>query len=241
MKLALQLYTIRDCCETGSQLMDALKEVKKLGYDGVEFAGYAGLTAPEVKKALADTGLTVVATHESVERLESDLEEIVSFCIGIGCTNIVCAYSPAETAADLVKLKQVLTAAQNCARPHGINVLYHNHSHEFLTVEGTRPIDEIQRYCLLELDTYWVFNSKVDVPVFMTEHKDRIGLLHLKDGSLNGEPCAIGEGKNDIQAIIDAAKSIDAGWLIVEDDNPTPDGLSDAGRSINNLKSNYTL
>lgn len=241
MKLALQLYTIRDCCQTGSQLINSLKEVKKLGYDGVEFAGYAGLTAPEMKRALADTGLTVVATHENVDRLESNLDEIITYCLGIGCSNIVCAYSPTKTVADLERLERVLKAAQDRARAYGIKVLYHNHSHEFLTGGGTRPIDEIKRYSLLELDTYWAFNSKVDVPAFIAEHKDRIGLIHLKDGSLDGVPCAIGEGKNDIQAIIDAAKSIDASWLIVENDNPTPDGLSDVGRSMKNLRSIYTL
>lgn len=239
MKLALQLYTIRDCCKTGSQMLDALKAVRAMGYDGVEFAGYSGLSAAEIRNALDETGLTAIASHESVERLENCLDDIISYNQEIGSGNIVCAYSPAKDAADLKKLEEVLTTARGRAEKYGINVLYHNHSHEFNTVNGFRPIDDIIRFCMLEIDTYWVFNSKIDVPDFMYEHKNRIGLIHLKDGSTDGKPCAIGEGKNDIQSIINASEKIGAKWLIVENDDPLPDGLSDAGRSINNLKSIY--
>ena len=56
MKIGLQLYTIRDCIKSGEDLAEALKKVKAMGYDGVEFAGYAGLTPEEVRKALDDAG-----------------------------------------------------------------------------------------------------------------------------------------------------------------------------------------
>ena len=75
----------------------------------------------------------------------------------------------------------------------------------------------------------------------MKANATKIGLVHLKDGSLNANPCAIGEGKNDIQSIIDATKEIDLEWLIVENDNPEPDGLSDSARSIHNLKTKYVI
>lgn len=92
---------------------------------------------------------------------------------------------------------------------------------------------------MLELDTYWVFNSKVDVCDYIKANASRIGLIHLKDGGLDSNPCAIGEGKNDIHGIINTAKEAGFEWLIVENDNPTPDGLSDTARSIHHLKTKY--
>ena len=241
MKIALQMYTVRDQCKTGPDLLHTLKEVKKLGYDGVEFAGYAGLAAREIREALAETGLEALATHESVDRLKDSLEDVLSYSKAVGCKNVVCAYAPVGSREDLEHLKKVLTAAAARAEKSGISVLYHNHTHEFKDLDGVRPIDEIKKFSLLELDTYWAFDSKVDVCAYLKENAGRIGLIHLKDGSLDSVPCAIGEGKNDIAGIVDTAKKLGYGWLIVENDNPVPDGLSDAARSIGNLHTKYSV
>ena len=51
----------------------------------------------------------------------------------------------------------------------------------------------------------------------------------------------LGEGCNHIQSILDAAAEIGLDWVIVENDNPVPDGLSDMVRSIQNLKTRYSF
>ena len=122
MKTALQLYTVRDRCKTGKNLLDTLKEVKKIGYDGVEFAGYSGLDAREIRAVLTETGLEAVATHESLDRLENSLEEVLSTSKVLECKNIVCAYAPTENEEDLAHLKKVLLTAEARAkkfRNHG--------------------------------------------------------------------------------------------------------------------------
>ena len=55
----------------------------------------------------------------------------------------------------------------------------------------------------------------------------------------NGNPCAIGEGKNDILGILRASAEIGVEWVVVENDDPTPDGLSDVQRSIEWIHHNY--
>lgn len=239
MKIALQMYTVRDRCTTGEGLLQTIKELAKIGYDSVEFAGYAGLSGQKIKNALSESGLDVIATHESLDRLENSLDEVVSYCEVIGCKNIVCAYSPIRDENDLRHLEKVLRAAGERAAKSGIAVLYHNHSHEFKPLGSTLPIDVIKRYCSLELDTYWAFDSGNDVCAYLRNNAGRIGLIHLKDGDLHSTPCAVGEGKNDIQGIVDAAYDIGAEWLIVENDNPLPDSLSDAALSMRNLRSRY--
>ena len=221
MKIALQLFSVRDACKTKEDFLRTLKEVKKQGYDGVEFAGYHDLTAQELKTASRN--------------------DVLEYNRGIGNKNIVCAYSPADSEENLQKLRRVLQSAQKAAQKYGMNVFYHNHSHELLPLNGKIPLDVIKEYCMLEPDTYWLFNGKVDVCAYIKANAPRIGLIHLKDGGLNADPCTIGEGKNDIQGIIDAAKEIGSEWLIVENDNPKPDGLSDSARSIHNLKTKYAI
>ena len=63
-KLGLQLYTIRDEMEKD---MDAcLKKVKEMGYECVEFAGFFGKSAEEVKAILDKYGLEAVSSHQTV-------------------------------------------------------------------------------------------------------------------------------------------------------------------------------
>ena len=52
----------------------------------------------------------------------------------------------------------------------------------------------------------------------------------------DGHPLALGEGVNKIREIVKASEKIGMDWLIVENDNPVPDGLKDAERSIKYLK-----
>lgn len=241
MKFGLQLYSIRDSYKTGEEFITALKTVKELGYEGVEFAGYAGLPAEELKNALGEIGLFPIASHEGSVRLENNLSEIVEYNHAIGSRMIVCAGAPTKTKEDLVHLEKILKTAQAEADKYGIKILYHNHSHEFEAMELGFPIDNIKSYCMLEIDTYWVFNSKNDPYSYLKDNAEKIGLVHLKDGGLNSNPCAIGEGQNDIQSILNASSEIGIEWVIVENDDPTPDGLSDVARSMKNIKTKYTI
>lgn len=61
MEYGLQMYSLRDI--TGEDLKGALEKVAKIGYKGMEFAGFFGHSAEEVKSWLDENGLTVTSTH----------------------------------------------------------------------------------------------------------------------------------------------------------------------------------
>ena len=48
--IALQMFSLRD--ESEKDFVGTLKKVADMGYDGIEFAGYRGLSAEELKKVL---------------------------------------------------------------------------------------------------------------------------------------------------------------------------------------------
>jgi sugar phosphate isomerase/epimerase len=54
LPIALQLYSVRDDC--ARDLPGTLKAVANMGYDGVEFAGYYGRSADELRKMLEWSG-----------------------------------------------------------------------------------------------------------------------------------------------------------------------------------------
>ncbi len=60
-KVGLQLYSIRQMAE--KDLLETLKRVKALGYDGVELAGLYGHEAKQVKEWMDRVGLECISAH----------------------------------------------------------------------------------------------------------------------------------------------------------------------------------
>ena len=61
MKIGVQVYSVRDAAE--KDFIGTMREIKKMGYDGVELAGTYGLSAEEVRRDLAEVGLTAISAH----------------------------------------------------------------------------------------------------------------------------------------------------------------------------------
>ena len=64
-KIGLQLYSIRENVE--KDMDAALKAVKEMGYDCVEFAGFFGKSAEEVRAMLDKYGLEAISVHQTAE------------------------------------------------------------------------------------------------------------------------------------------------------------------------------
>ncbi|MGB9810100.1 MAG: sugar phosphate isomerase/epimerase, partial [Caldanaerobacter sp.] len=77
--VALQLYTLRE--ETQKDFIGTLEKVAEMGYEGVEFAGYGGLKASELKKVLDRTGLKAAGSHVGIELLKKDLNGVLEYSL----------------------------------------------------------------------------------------------------------------------------------------------------------------
>jgi len=104
-KLALQLYSLNKWIPSLDPngkvaLQKALKQVKEIGFEGVEFAGYYGASAAELKAMLADNGLVACGTHVSNDRYGFDtkqwtynpevLKKTAEFELGYGNDLVIC-------------------------------------------------------------------------------------------------------------------------------------------------------
>ena len=81
-KVALQLYSLKDYIGgnakrnlKGVGLEKGLADVRAIGFEGVEFAGYYGFKPCELKKMLADNGLKVCGTHVSNSQYGFDVKK----------------------------------------------------------------------------------------------------------------------------------------------------------------------
>ena len=106
-KVALQLYSLKDYIggdkkrkTKGVGLEKGLADVRAIGFEGVEFAGYYGFKPCEIKKMLADNGLKARGTHVSNDQYGFDvkkgtfnpdvLKKTCAFETGYGNTLIIC-------------------------------------------------------------------------------------------------------------------------------------------------------
>ena len=80
--VALQLYSIED--EMAKDFVHALEKVKEMGYEGVEFAGFFGKSAQQVKEVLNKTGLIPVAAHVPIGEMFTDTKKIMETYSDIG-------------------------------------------------------------------------------------------------------------------------------------------------------------
>ena len=240
MKFAVQLYSVRDHINDGNDMLDILGKVKELGFDGVEFAGYFGLPAEQLRARCDELGLTVVGSHLGLDDFrEENLEKTLAYGKALGAKYLGVGGAPHSTYEEAKSTGDVLGAASVEARKMGMDTYYHNHTEEFADLkDGKNAMDIISEGCLLELDMYWSFCAGINNYDYLNAHKDKIALVHIKDG-VNRKPTALGEGENDLKNIVDGVKSIGLEWVILENDDPVPTGLEDITRSYKWLKENF--
>ncbi|HHW24582.1 MAG TPA: sugar phosphate isomerase/epimerase [Clostridiales bacterium] len=237
MQYGLQLYSVRDV--TDKNMEYALEKVAEMGYSFVEFAGFFGIPAKEIKRMLDKTGLRASGTHTGWFEIAKNFDATVEYHKEIGCDNIII---PGADLSDNKKIDDFVAMLNEYGpklAERGISLHYHNHSHEFKpNKDGQIPHEELERRTnvLFQIDTYWAYNAGLDPVELLKRLSHRVRIIHLKDGNEKGEGFALGEGTAPVLAVRQAA--IELGMvMVVESETLNPDGLSEVKRCIDFLKS----
>jgi len=249
-KYGLQLYSVRDAAKVN--MREALSEVAALGYTYVEFAGFYDNKIEDVKTWLDEFGLIAIGTHTGIDLIRPEnIDETVKNHKLLGCKHLTVPSAKWLTEEQMNENIDVLNAAAPILRENGISLGYHNHSGEFYTTPyGKTVIDELRARTEinLEIDTFWLYNAGIDPLPYLEQLKDRISLIHLKDGRADrtvehnfSNPhegavgLAVGEGEVPCAEIVDWARA-NGVCVVVESEGLEPTGLLEVGRCIKNLK-----
>ena len=184
--VGIQLYGVRNAMERDFE--GTLKALADMGYEYVEFAGYYGHTAEEIKAILDKYGLKCISAHQALDFYDEDPDAAAEFLKAFGVKYSVIPWYGKEklagtdeweaSAARFKKVGAVLKA-------HGMKLGYHNHDFEFEKYEGKYLhdyiFDEVGDLIDPELDTCWVHYAGINPADKIREFAGRVEIVHLKD------------------------------------------------------------
>lgn len=236
MEYGIQLYSVRDLTE--KNLDDALRQVSALGYRFVEFAGFFGHSAEDVRAMLKKYNLTVSGTHTGWQEVAERFEETVAYHKAIGNRNIIIPGADLSDQAKLDAFVEMVNTFQPRLADEGIRLGYHNHSHEFKpNPDGSMIHDQLvyRTKIDIEIDTFWAFAAGVDPLKLMERLKDRLRVIHIKDGFRDGRGMPLGRGEAPVADVY--RKALEMGVpMVVESETLAPSGMDEARVCIEYLK-----
>ncbi len=226
-KTAVQLYTLREECQADFPYV--LRELKRMGWGGVQFAGYHSSEPEELAAILKELNLQTAGLHVGYNRFVEELDTLVQEARILGTKDLVCPAIPADlrTPAGYMEVRRVLNEAAARLKREGMRLSYHNHAFEFETlVEGRTALEYLLDLCpenlvLAELDVYWVKKGGYDPVAYLAPYQNRMPIIHLKDMTRDEEQtfAEIGEGSIDFKPILKWGEANGVEWYVVEQDH----------------------
>lgn len=238
LKLAAQMYTVREFTKTRADFESSLKKIAAFGYRAVQCSAVGCIngdkpevSAAEAKKMLDDNGLACIATHRGWAALASETQQEIDFHHALGCDFAAIGGLPVKSHTPQTYRAWLAEALPVVARlkAAGIRFGFHNHSHEFIRGTGDVrrcPLDVLIEEggpdLMLELDLYWVEHAGLHCERVLERCHGRVPVIHLKDKEVVPDAgpvmAPIGEGNMDWAHIVPACEAAGVRWYAVEQD-----------------------
>lgn len=242
-KVGLGLYTVRT--EMAKSVSETLMAIGALGYGEVEFAGYYGHSAKEIKPMLADAGLSTPSAHLPLDVFENSFDAAMDFAEELGQRYLILPWlQQHDRTLDKYKaIFDLLNVTGEKAKARGMTVAYHNHEFEFFNVDGEQPYELLLErtdpsLVKLQLDLYWLNVAGVDPLSLVERFPGRVPLVHVKDRNASGDMVDVGAGTVDFARMFKASQKAGLQHYMVEHDNPVQP-FSTIEASIQYLKSTF--
>ena len=233
MNLGAQLYSLRTFCQNAEDLKNTILKCKAMGYQNVQFSGVAAMEADVWAQISAETGMEIVCTHNSFDRIVNDTDALIEEHKIFGCPVIGIGSMPGEYRGSMEAFEKLLAVMEEPVKKieaAGLHFAYHNHAFEF------EPFSDAPETCAMEqliertnwfliLDTGWVqYAGKSAVEYIERIGGKRLQCIHFKEFKAATTPavdaiCPCGEGFSDFPTIIAACKKVGVKNVLVEQDN----------------------
>jgi sugar phosphate isomerase/epimerase len=249
MKVAAQLYTVREFTQTPEGIAETLKKVADIGYRYVHCSKLGPIEPERLKGLLEQNGLKCVVTHTDPERILEDTDSVIREHRIIGCGSVGMSIMPERYRGSLEGLQKMIADFRPAILrilDAGLSFHYHNHDIEFIRAQG-RTLLDILLESLPEINllmcAFWVQVGGGDPIELIRRYGKRIVHIHLKDMAFGQGSVGQGrimtpvlEGNMNYRGIIEACRLTGVTQnLIVEQDTCQNDPFDCLKTSFENL------
>jgi len=221
--VGLQLYSVRNEC--AKDLPGTIAAVGKMGYKGVEFAGYYGRDAKALRQLLDDAGLECCGTHIALDTLLGDnLQKTVEFNQTLRNHFLIVPSLPEKrrnTKQAWLETADLFSDLAEKVKPQGMRVGYHNHNVEFKPLDGEVPWDiffnRTKKDVVIQFDTGNGYSVGGDPMIYLKKHPGRVASVHVKPVSKAKPNALLGEDElpwKEIFNICETTAGVE--WYIIE-------------------------
>ena len=237
--IGLQLYSLRVECQ--KDLPGMLSEVSKIGYKGVEFAGYHNRSAKELRKMLDDNGLVAEGTHTPYESIQGEkLKETIEFNHTIGNKFLIVPWmNETKSSQEWMDRAKLFNEVAEKLKPEGMWVGYHAHAHDFHKIGDVSAWDlffgNTSKEVIMQLDTSNCRDGGADPVEVLKKYPGRARTIHIKSHGA-GPEAVIPEGDinwNEVFAFCERQGKTE--WYVVEHET-SKSPLAAVKRTFESLK-----
>ncbi|WP_082235319.1 sugar phosphate isomerase/epimerase family protein [Halobacillus massiliensis] len=244
--VAVQMFTLREASQ--KDFTGTLEKVANIGFNGVEFAGYGGMSSRDVRKTIDQLGLEAASSHIPLTAIESEgeLKQVIQDQHNLGSRHIVCPFLPEDrrTEKDYQELVDILNKAGHICREEGITLSYHNHDFELAKMkDGRTPLELLLEetnpdWVKAEFDIYWLTKAGESPGQWLEKYRGRTPLVHLKDMTNDEEQffAELGTGGVDLSDVLNRGDNNQVEWWIVEQDQSRKSPFESIKESYQYLK-----
>jgi sugar phosphate isomerase/epimerase len=173
--------------------------------------------------------------------LQDNAQQLADEAAQGGLEYLVCAAIPTKSMDDVKIAVDVFGKAGEACKKAGVQFAFHNHSFEFVPINGVLPYDYIMAntdkdLVKSELDLGWATVAGQNPVEIFKKYPGRIPLWHVKDmDKITRGPTEIGSGYVDFKPIFDARHTAGMKYFFIEQDEP-PKPMENVTNDYNNLK-----
>jgi sugar phosphate isomerase/epimerase len=217
--------------------------VAKMGYQGVEFAGYYDYSAKDMRKLLDDNGLKCCGTHTGMDTvLGEKLAETIEYNQILDNRNLIVPWLPEEyrnSKEAWIKTAGIFNEISEKVKASKMRIGYHNHGVEYEPIDGEIPWDifaqNTKKDVILQIDTGNAGLAGANAVDYIKKYPGRTVTIHLKAHSTTNEKALIGEDEINWMELFSVCETTGGTeWYIIEEEKDAYTPLEGIQKSLEN-------
>ena len=251
MKLAAQMWTLRDFTKTEDAIEKTMHRLKEIGYNAMQVSGFGPYRVEWLADRLNELDMEVVTPHIGFDRVVNETDKVIEEMKLLRSPGVGIGSLPLEKyeREPVLEVFEKLAPAIDKIHDAGLIFAFHNHWKEFIP-NGEDGKNTFDLYCErfpadragIIMDFYWTVYACQDPIKTIEKYRDRMGLTHLKDMAMNENGdrmfTEVYNGFIDYTTIYNKLTEVGGSWVAVEEDLIPNNGdpFEALAKSLNNIK-----